>query len=65
MEIGLSITRAREAAGISVHELAARIGVTSVVLSRLERGLAILTASQAQAIAAAISISLDDLLLPA
>ena len=62
VSIGESITREREAKGLSVAQLADKIGVSVPILSRLERGLQVLTAERALDIARALKISVDTLL---
>ena len=61
MEIGESLTRERVAAGMTQQQLAEASGVDQTVISRLERGLAILTLLQGRKIASALDISIDRL----
>jgi transcriptional regulator with XRE-family HTH domain len=60
-EIGRRIRVAREGAGISVRELARRIGVSPSHISQAERGLGSFSVSTLYAVTSALAISLDSL----
>lgn len=60
--IGERLEHSRVAAGLTQEQLAEMIDISQADVSKLERGLAILTAHRARQIAAALRISTDQLL---
>lgn len=62
LQIGEAIAREREAAGLTQAQLADAIGADQAAISRLERGIAILTLARAKEIATALKIPIERLL---
>jgi transcriptional regulator with XRE-family HTH domain len=60
-DIGRRIRAAREAAGVSVRELARRIGVSPSHISQVERGLGSYSVATLYAVTSKLEISLDSL----
>jgi transcriptional regulator with XRE-family HTH domain len=61
-EIGAHLRERRQQFGLSLRELADRLGVSASLISQIERGLANPSVSTLYAIVAELDISLDDLL---
>ena len=64
-DLGARLREGREAAGLSVRELARRIGVSASLLSQVERGLAHPSVGTLWAVVTALGLSLDSLFAPA
>lgn len=62
-EYGLLLTRAREAAGLEVADLAAKIGQSEATVRRLEGGRTEPSVRQINKLVAALPLSADQLLL--
>jgi transcriptional regulator with XRE-family HTH domain len=62
VSVGQNVRRERERAGISVRELARRLGVSASFLSQFELGQSQAAVSTLFAIASELNLSLDDLL---
>src|SRR5690606_6931514 len=60
-EIGARIRTAREAAGMSVRELARRVSVSPSHISQVERGLGSFSVSALYSVASVLEMSLDSL----
>lgn len=60
-DLGAQLRAARERAGLSVRELARRIGVSASLLSQVERGLAQPSVGTLWAVVTALELSLDNL----
>lgn len=61
--IGQLVRRARQAAGLTLEDVASRVGITVGALSHIESGRRLPSAANAALIAEALSISPDDILL--
>lgn len=64
-DLGARLRAGREAAGLSVRELARRIGVSASLLSQVERGLAHPSVGTLWAVVTELGLSLDSLFAPA
>jgi transcriptional regulator with XRE-family HTH domain len=62
LSVGQNVRRERERAGLSVRELARRLGVSASFLSQFELGQSQAAVSTLFAIASELNLSLDDLL---
>jgi transcriptional regulator with XRE-family HTH domain len=60
-DLGAQLRAGRERAGVSVRELARRIGVSASLLSQVERGLAQPSVGTLWAVVTALGLSLDNL----
>jgi transcriptional regulator with XRE-family HTH domain len=60
-DLGAQLRAGRERAGLSVRELARRIGVSASLLSQVERGLAQPSVGTLWAVVTALELSLDNL----
>ena len=62
MELGEFLKHAREAAGLTQVELAEKVGLTQMSISKMERGDGYPSFPSAKRLADALDISLDDML---
>lgn len=62
LTVGQSVRRERERAGLSVRELARRLGVSASFLSQFELGQSQAAVSTLFAICSELNVSMDDLL---